>query len=198
MHCSNSCRSRLVQATENQNRQRESGHLFRHFYQCGVMPEANTNNLIQAIEQVKPSFNRLVLLVAPSGSGKTSLLMEICETQSCPLINVNLQLSQELLGIPKTKRPSKVDRIFGTLIEGATGDLVVLDDLEVLFDPVLQLDPLRLLKGHSRNKTLVASWNGSFEDGLLTYAEPQHPEYKTYRDIEVPVVSITNQPSASN
>ncbi|MBU0482850.1 MAG: BREX-3 system P-loop-containing protein BrxF, partial [Proteobacteria bacterium] len=41
-------------------------------------------------------------------------------------------------------------------------------------------DPLRLLQGLSRNKTVVASWNGAIIDGFLTYAEPAHPEYRRY------------------
>lgn len=162
------------------------------------MPGADIEKLNEAIEQASVLFNRLVLLAAPGESGKTSLLHELCDIRSCPLINVNLGLSQKLLELPRNKRPAKVDRVFGEIIEASDGDLVVLDDLEVLFDPVLQVDPLRLLKGHSRNKTLIASWNGTFHDGTLSYAEPDHPEYKSYRDVDIPVVSVTKQTTASN
>lgn len=161
------------------------------------MPGADIEKLNEAIEQASGLFNRLVLLVAESGSGKTTLLNEICEQRTGSFINVNLQLSQKLLELPRSKRPAKVDRLFGELIESCSGDLIVLDDLEVLFDPALKVDTLRLLKGHSRNTTLIASWNGTFHDGTLSYAEPDHPEYKSYRDVDVPVVSVTKQTTAS-
>jgi ATP/maltotriose-dependent transcriptional regulator MalT len=162
------------------------------------MPGTDILKLNEAIDQAATLFNRLVLLAAPGASGKTLLLHEVCEQRSCPLINVNLRLSQKLLELPRTKRPARIDRLFGELIEACDGDLIVLDDLEVLFDPVLQVDPLRLLKGHSRNKTLIASWNGTFQDGTLSYAEPDHPEYKSYRNVVIPVVSVSKQTTASN
>ncbi|TWU49322.1 BREX-3 system P-loop-containing protein BrxF [Rubripirellula reticaptiva] len=155
------------------------------------MPGADIGKLNEAIEQASGLFNRLVLLVAEGGSGKTTLLKKICENRTCSFINVNLGLSQKLLELPRSKRPAKVDRLFGELVEGCDGDLIALDDIEVLFDPALKVDPLRLLKGHSRNTTLIASWNGTFHDGTLSYAEPDHPEYKSYRDIDVAVVSAT-------
>jgi len=34
--------------------------------------------------------------------------------------------------------------------------------------------------GISRNRTLVAAWNGSFENNYLIYAEPDHPESRRY------------------
>ena len=126
------------------------------------------------------------------------MLRRISDFHDCPIFNVNLKLSQSLLELPRIKRPRQVDRIFGELIDGYEGELVVLDDLEVLFDTALQLDPLRLLKLHSRNKTLVAAWNGTFHDGMLTYAEPDHPEYKSYRDVDVVVVPVAKETTASH
>ena len=162
------------------------------------MTGPDIEKLNQAIEQAADSFNRLVLLAGPGESGKTSLLRQVSDLRGCPFVNVNLKLSQSLLELPRSKRPRQVDRIFGELIDECEGDLIVLDDLEVLFDTALQLDPLRLLKLHSRNKTLVASWNGKFQDDVLSYAEPDHPEYKPYRDIDVVVVPVANKTTASH
>jgi len=157
------------------------------------MAGPHIEKVTRAIEQAGSSFNRLVLLAGPSDCGKTAMLRQISQLRECPFINVNLRLSQKLLEVPRSKRPRQVDRIFGELIDGCEGDLVVLDDLEVLFDPALQVDPLRLLKGHSRNKTIVASWNGTFQDEVLTYAEPDHPEYVSDRNVDVLVVSVAKE-----
>ena len=57
---------------------------------------------------------------------------------------------------------------------------IVLDKLDILFDPSLQTDPLVLLKSLSRNKTIIAVWSGSLKDSKLYYSEPGYPEYKSY------------------
>ena len=55
---------------------------------------------------------------------------------------------------------------------------VVLDNIEILFDQRLKQDPLKLLQLMSRNRAVVAAWNGKIEQGRLIYAETGHPEYR--------------------
>ena len=66
--------------------------------------------------------------------------------------------------------------------------LLVLDNLEILFDPDLKQDPLRLLQGISRNRSVLASWNGTYNSGKLLYAESGHPEYRSYDSADVLIV----------
>jgi len=67
---------------------------------------------------------------------------------------------------------------------------LVLDNLELLFDQDLKQDPLRLLQGLARNRTLLASWNGTFSIGRLGYAVPGHPEYLAYDAPEALIVTM--------
>jgi hypothetical protein len=67
--------------------------------------------------------------------------------------------------------------------------VVLLDNIEILFDPSLKQDPLRLLQGLSRNKTIIAAWNGSFVNGYITYAKPDHSEYRRYPAINILIIN---------
>ena len=49
--------------------------------------------------------------------------------------------------------------------------------------------PAAALQGLSRNRTLIVAWGGNCEDGVLTYAEPGHPEYRRYERPEALIVS---------
>nr|ADY58759.1 hypothetical protein Plabr_1143 [Rubinisphaera brasiliensis DSM 5305] len=162
------------------------------------MSAATKTTLSDAIAQVQRSFHRLVLVVGPTRSGKTPLLREVAEEQSCPILNVNLEFSQRMLDLPRTRRAMKAGTIFKELVAENRGDLLILDNLEVLFDPILQLDPLRLLKSVSRNQSLVASWNGAWQNGALNYAEPDHPEYRLYRNVDVMVVPVGQESTTSH
>jgi hypothetical protein len=66
-------------------------------------------------------------------------------------------------------------------------DVILLDNVEVIFDVSLKQDPLRLLQGLSRNKTVVVAWSGSIQGKHLVYGTPDHPEYRRYplRDLQV-------------
>lgn len=141
-----------------------------------------TDELKKQIAAARSRYYRLVLLVGSAATGKTKILVQTAKDEGYPYIN--LMLSQKLLEYPVKIRTLRLPRIVETII-GETGkDTVLLDNTEILFNPVLQQDPLRLLQQVSRNRTIVAAWNGKFEGGALIYAEPDHPEYRKYYEVD--------------
>ncbi|MHB8764879.1 MAG: BREX-3 system P-loop-containing protein BrxF [Deferrisomatales bacterium] len=144
------------------------------------MPSEAVERLLEQVAAAEPLYHRLVLVVSPSGGGKTTVLRAAGERLGAPLLNVNLSLSEALLDLTERQRALRVPQLLGALVQGQPGEVVLLDNLELLFAEVLQQDPLRLLEGLSRNKTLVAAWGGSLGSGQLTYATPGHPEHRKY------------------
>jgi hypothetical protein len=140
----------------------------------------NEDTIEGRIQDARGLYYRLVLVVGPSGSGKTERLMRLADEKEYPYLNVNLALSEHLLDMPRRQRSLEVRDILQGLIGNQGSNVVLLDNLELLFDPSLQQDPLKCLQKLSRNKTVVAAWNGKLEDGQLTYAVPDHREYEKY------------------
>lgn len=155
------------------------------------MAEPLADQIRREINEVRSLYYRLILIVGPTKSGKTSALQEVSELTSAPLVNVNLELSRRMLDLTERQRALQLqlERILGEIVGEATGELILLDNIEILFDVRLKQDPLRLLQGLSRKKTVVAAWNGSIVDGQITYAVPDHPEYRRYPIRDFLVVS---------
>jgi hypothetical protein len=144
------------------------------------MADTLADKVIQKIDQAAELYHRLILLVAPAGAGKTAALQEVRKRTSAPLINVNLELSQRMLDLTERQRALQLPHILAKIVDASATDVVLLDNTEVLFDVSLKQDPLRLLQGISRNKIIVASWNGSYDGKNIVYAMPGHPEYRRY------------------
>lgn len=144
------------------------------------MTEPVVDRLIQSIGQAAALYHRLVMLVAPAGSGKTAALQEVHERTAAPLFNVNLELSLRMLDLTERQRALQLPRLLGEIVGASITDVVLLDNFEILFDVSLKQDPLRLLQGLSRNKTVVAAWSGSITGENMVYATPDHPEYRRY------------------
>ena len=142
------------------------------------VPQSPSEEILRKIEQAGDLYHRLVLVVAPSGSGKTSALQEAQRRTGAPLLNVNLELSRRLLDLTQTQRALRVPQLLADIVGQAGGQIVLLDNIEILFEASLRQDPLRLLQGISRNLSVVAAWNGSAANGYLIYAAPGHPEYR--------------------
>ncbi len=151
------------------------------------MAEPLADRIIRRIGQAAELYHRLVMLVAPADAGKTAALQDVHERTAAPLVNVNLELSRRMLDLTERQRALQLPRLLAEIVGASAADVVLLDNVEVLFDVSLKQDPLRLLQGLSRNKTVVAAWSGSIDGEHIVYATPDHPEYKRYplRDILV-------------
>jgi hypothetical protein len=144
------------------------------------MAEPFADRVINKIEQAAELYHRLIILAAPAGAGKTAALQDIRARMSAPLINVNLELSRRMLDLTERQRALQLPRLLAEIVGAVEADVVLLDNIEILFDASLKQDPLRLLQGLSRNHTVVAACGGSIEGEYMIYATPDHPEYKRY------------------
>ncbi len=145
------------------------------------MAEPLADQVTRKIDQATELYHRLLMVVAPSGMGKTSALHDVHERTGAPLINVNLEISRRMLDLTERQRALQLPRLLSEIVNTSQGHVILLDNIEILFDVSLRQDPLRLLQGLSRNKTVVAAWDGSIDNEYMTYATPDHPEYRRYR-----------------
>ena len=134
-------------------------------------------------------YHRLILVVGESGSGKTTILRALAEENHCPLINVSLAISKELLELTEKQRVLRLQEIIDKIADEVESPLFF-DNLEILFDKQLKQDPLRLLQRISRNRIVIASWNGRYNNKRLSYAEIDHPEYRAYDSVDTLVVCM--------
>jgi replication-associated recombination protein RarA len=125
--------------------------------------------------------SKLILLVGSQSTGKTSLLKAFGKRVEAEPLNVGSQLGLRLAGLSQKQRPIEAISLLRELADQhAKDDLLLLDNIEILFDRSLQLDPLDLLKRQAQVRCVVAVWPGDLHDGRLTYAVMGHPEHQDY------------------
>lgn len=144
---------------------------------------------LACLEEAKHLYSRLAIVVGPSGAGKSALLAEMADRLSGKVVNVNLELSKRMLELTSRQRTLELGRLLSEAAFLDKSALAFLDNIEMLFEPALAQDPIRLLKSVARDCTVVVAWNGDVREGLLTYAEPSHPEY--YRTPVEDMVVVT-------
>jgi hypothetical protein len=130
------------------------------------------------------------LIVGKQGVGKTALLNKIAEQKQCTLLNLGLELSKKLLNFTVNDRKLKAFDIISELFDVQRNSCLAVDNTEIIFDPVLMINPLGLLQSLSRTRLLIWSWNGEIEDGHLSYAYPGHPEYQRIPTSEITLITL--------
>ena len=141
--------------------------------------------LQRLVDEVGALQSKLVLLIGAPNAGKTALLHALTKSKGVTPLNVGAELGGRLAGMPQRQRHLQTMTILRELVDQhAPGDLLLLDNIELLFDRSLQLDPLDLLKRHAHAKRVVAVWPGELQGdartGRLTYADMGHPEHQDY------------------
>jgi hypothetical protein len=136
--------------------------------------------------------NNLLVVVGPPGSGKTHLVQELTAALNWPLVNLGKDASERLLSMTVRQRKLRAEEMIADVLDAAHQQKVCLDNNEILFDPTLALNPVLLLQNFSRNRRMIATWNGALENGALVYAYPGHPEYFKQLVSGFPVVSLTD------
>ncbi len=149
------------------------------------------------LEGARNRYNRLVLVVGSVGTGKTTALRALCDSDAFRYVNLNLEVSRRLLEYPSKVRPLRLRATLDSVIVRSEDFVAVLDNTEILFDPRLKQDPLRLLQLISRNRTIVASWNGDATGRTLSYAAAGHPEHRRYLDVDTVLIRADRNRDAS-
>ena len=101
-------------------------------------------------------------------------------------------LSQALLDVPLQERTRAAREWLETAIREKAPGPVFCADTDILFEPSLQLDPLALFRQISRLVPVVVFWAGKHENGVLSYAVPEHGHYRVWRKPEVEIKGVAD------
>ncbi len=139
------------------------------------------DKLERLVEDALSLNSKLILLISPPDSGKSMLLGQLAERMEMRPLNLGIEFVRKLLLIPQSTRHLYANSIFKEISdEFSHNKILIIDNLEVLFDRALELNPLDLLKQHAHARRVVAAWPGELRGGRLLYAKTGHPEYRDY------------------
>jgi hypothetical protein len=109
----------------------------------------------------------------------------LAEQARVSVMNLGLELGTRLSKLPNKQRRLQAGNLLREIAdEHASGDLLPVDNIELLFDASLAINPLYLLKRLAHAQRVVAAWPGEHRQGStgtrITYAETSHPEHRDY------------------
>lgn len=137
--------------------------------------------LDRMVDAIGARQSKLVLIVGSPKAGKSALLRALGEHRGVTPLLVGAALGTRLSAVPQKQRHLQVGTILNELAnQHAKDEVSLMDNIELLFDRSLRLDPLDLLKQHAHVRRVVAVWPGESYGGRLTYADMGHPEHQNY------------------
>lgn len=95
-------------------------------------------------------------------------------------IHLGAILSSALLKYEKEDRKNHVLKELENLFQDLDSKKVIIDDIDILFNPEYCIDILGYFSQLGRNRRLVVIWPGEYYSESLTYASPEYKDYKRY------------------
>lgn len=157
---------------------------------------AALRTLERLLDEIGDLNSKLILLVGRGG--KTRLLRELGARFKTEPLNLGLELGRRLAATPVNRRVFSVGDLLREIAqqekEGEPpGTPLLLDNIELLFEPSLQINPLDLIRRLAHSRRVVAVWPGALRGDRLMYADISHPEYRDYSRDGVVVLDIRGQ-----
>lgn len=147
--------------------------------------------LERLIGEIRDLNSKLILLVGPTRSGKSGLLHELGRKLGIEPLNVGMELGRRLAATPNTMRGLTAGELFREIAENTrTKDPLLLNNLEILFEKSLHINPLDVAKRLAHAKRVVAVWPGELHGDRLIYAAMSHPEHRDYSIDGVVILEI--------
>jgi len=140
--------------------------------------------LNKIIDSSKLQRSQLIIICNPN---KEKLIKQNNNKYCIQNVNISLELSKELIVIPKIKRSTRVRRCLAEILHRFNSDVLWIERMQLLFHPELEFDPIQFFQNVSRNKTIILSWDGEYKNNKLIYAKPGHQEYRVFSEIDAQI-----------
>ncbi|MDK2945127.1 MAG: hypothetical protein PWQ24_1842 [Mesotoga sp.] len=134
------------------------------------------NSLFECLQAKEPG---LVLLSGGNDPERSSLINDVANELNTEVLNLNFVLSKEMKTFSINERPLRASRFLSELVNSR--ESLLLNHIEILFEPQLKLLPMQILRRASRTTPIVANWPGSIQNEFAIYAQRNHPEFMEVR-----------------
>ncbi|MFL5802090.1 MAG: BREX-3 system P-loop-containing protein BrxF [Roseiflexaceae bacterium] len=130
------------------------------------------------------------LLVHPDVRQLQKVAEHVVAWYRWPVLSIGTTLSAALLTVAPGRRSRETHAMLAAATQRFAPGPVLCADIDLLFEPSLALDPLRLLRDSSRIAMLIVLWPGTIAAGILAYAAPAHAHYRAWNRTDLSADSI--------
>lgn len=134
-------------------------------------------NVMEKWEEIKNDEEQILFIVGAPGSGKSAILRGLGERENWQYIEAKELLNEAILEVPREMRPEKAEELLMLEINRKDAEVVIIDSIDILFAPILNLEPVEMLKKISQEHPLVIGWKGQLNEDVLYLEHNNNPRY---------------------
>lgn len=134
-------------------------------------------DVLQRWDEIQNDEERILFIVGGPGSGKSKIIRNLAEQEGWEYIEAKELIEEEFLEVPHEERPAKAQDVICKALKAVDAQVVLIDSVDVLFAPILNLHPIELLRAISKMYPIVVGWRGHFDGSQLHLEHNNDPRY---------------------
>jgi len=146
--------------------------------------------IVECVRETQQAPEQLTLVVGKPGSGKSKIFRELAAMRGWEYVDCGTLLTEEFLELVPKARPMEAPVIMGKILAQKKADVILLDGIQVLFAPVLNIDPLLLMKQLSKKQTILAAWPGEFDGNHLLFHQMGQKDNQKYEAGNLKIIEL--------
>ncbi len=146
--------------------------------------------MLDEVERFRSASQPCLLCAHPDVGRLADAAQELLSIYDWPRLSVGREVSEILLSETCRHRSLVANRWLKARLADLAPGPVLCTEIDLLFDPTFDLDPLKLFCHVGRLTRLVVMWPGTYQDQVLSYAVPEHGHYRIWRKPTVPIVPL--------
>lgn len=123
---------------------------------------------------------KLLIITGGAGSGKSKLIRDLTYQDGWKIAEAKELFDDEFLEVPRADRPERAISLVSKAIHRLNARVVMIDNVGFLFAPILNLDPIEMLRKLSRECPLIVSWRGCLDGHTLYFEDHGDPKYAKF------------------
>lgn len=107
-------------------------------------------------------------------------------------LNIQLgeQLSAKLIEYSMESRSYKVTYELDKIIRENENNNILINSINILFNPSYKLDVLKYVSNLARVKKVVVVWNGTYTKDKLIFSEPKYTDYREFNIKDYDIICL--------
>jgi hypothetical protein len=149
--------------------------------QMKVIPMVTDAEVLKRWKYIAQDEEKLLIIIGGPGSGKSRLIRELTYQEGWKIVDAKELFDDEFLEVPRADRPEKAISLISAAIHRLNARVVMIDNVGFLFAPILNLNPVKMLKQLSCECPLIVSWRGHIEKDTLYFEHNGDPKYAKFK-----------------
>jgi ABC-type histidine transport system ATPase subunit len=146
-----------------------------------VIPMVTDAEVLKRWKYIAQDEEKLLIIIGGPGSGKSRLIRELTYQEGWKIVDAKELFDDEFLEIPRADRPEQAISLISAAIHRLNARVVMIDNVGFLFAPILNLNPIKMLKHLSHECPLIVSWRGHIEKDTLYFEHNGDPKYAKFK-----------------